>query len=91
MTFDDQKRLQAREALAAGTLPPPRDGDRICENCQPPVRLVNDMTRLGYEYHCPKCGRYEEWFGTRFSVETNATSTTSPQPSPTKAEREKNL
>lgn len=41
-------------------------GDRICSQCRPPVRLVDDMSRPGYEYRCPVCGRFEELFGPEF-------------------------
>lgn len=63
MTFDDTKRL---------TFPPPQDGDRICDAnlCKghPLVALVVDLSRPGYEYRCPRCGTYSEFFGARYTA-----------------------
>jgi hypothetical protein len=53
--------------MSANDLPEPKEGDRICEACEPRVALVVDLSRPGCEYRCPKCGAaYEEWFGLRY-------------------------
>ena len=44
----------------------PKDGERICENCEPPVRLVMTFEVDYKEFKCPKCGGYEEFFGRRY-------------------------
>lgn len=73
MTFDDQSRLK-QAALASGEAPPePKPGDRICEACEPRVALVLDLSKAGYEYRCPQCGNYEEWFGLRFLPKVRST------------------
>jgi predicted RNA-binding Zn-ribbon protein involved in translation (DUF1610 family) len=38
---------------------------RVCENCPDDVELVLDFSRPRYEFRCPKCGRFEEFFGKR--------------------------
>lgn len=76
MNFDDQQ--QARER--AGEFPEPNKGDRICEECVPRVALVLDLSKPGYEYRCPKCGTYDEWFGLRYLPKAEA----APQHRPTK-------
>lgn len=62
MTFDDQREAQ-RRAQAPATFPEPKPGERICEDCQPRVALVLDLSKPGYEYRCPKCGHFERWIG----------------------------
>lgn len=74
MNFDDSKVVPIRGVPAAEvTFPEPKEGDRICEECEPRVALVMDLSKPGYEHRCPKCGRFEEWFGLRFLRKTSNT------------------
>lgn len=44
----------------------PREQEvRVCDYCPIPipVALIFDLSQPGYEYRCPECGRFDEWFG----------------------------
>ncbi len=63
--FEDQEVCGCCKAGALDQIPEP--GDRICECCAPQheVKLTLNFSMPGYEYHCPKCGCFEEWLGLR--------------------------